>query len=120
MANHDSNRSTLAEHVHTETAHVACAHGKVAFLVRLESIFLIAIHDVIQKRVHHGAVDANVKKSLQCTVDTVNRRHTHAEVQVRRLAVHHFTQELFDPKFSHISLLQTFRGRVFLLLPDEI
>ena len=64
MTNHNSNCTALAEHVDTETSHVAGTHGKVAFLVRLESILLVAIHDVVQEGIHHSAIDANIKESL--------------------------------------------------------
>ena len=57
-----------------------------------------------------------VKRTMSSLIDTFFYNDT----QVRRLAVHHLTQELFDAKFSHIRLLQTFRGRVSLLLPDGI
>ena len=49
MTNDNSDRTTLTEHVHTETPHVAGAHGKVAFLVRFKTLLLIAIHDIIQE-----------------------------------------------------------------------
>ena len=120
MTNHNRNCSTLTENVHTETAHITSAHGKVAFLISLKTLLLVAIHDIIQEGIHHSAIDAHIKKSLQSTIDTINRRNTNSQMQVRRLAVYHFTQELFNAKFSHIRLLQTFRGKVSLLLPDGI
>ena len=98
MTNHDCNRSTLAEHVHTETTHVAGTHGKVTFLVRFKALFLVAVHDIIQEGIHHHGIDSDIKRTLQRTVDTIDRRNPYAQMQVRRIAVHHFTKQLFNTK----------------------
>ena len=111
MTNHHGNRTALAENVHTETAHVAGTHGKVAFLILFKTQLLVAVHDVVQKGIHHARVDTRIKNLGQRTIDAVNRRNARPDVQVGRLMVDHRTQELFNLQLSHSIRLRTFRGK---------
>ena len=97
MTNHHGNGATLAEHVHTETAHVAGAHGKVAFLVGFKALFLVPVHDIVQEGIHHGGVNTGIENFCESAVDAENRRSPYANVQVRSLALYHFAKELFNP-----------------------
>ena len=101
MADNHSDGTALAENVHTETAHIAGAHGEVAFLVRLETLLLVAVHDIVQEGIHHGRIDSGFEQLSQRAVDTVNRRNAGTDMQVRSLVFHHRTQQLFNLKICH-------------------
>ena len=101
MADNHSDCTALAEYVHTETAHVTGAHGKVAFLVRFKTLLLVAVHDIVQEGIHHGRIDAGFEQLSQRTIDTVNRRNTGTDMQVRSLVFDHGAEQLFNSKISH-------------------
>ena len=101
VTNHDGDGTALAEYVHTETSHIAGAHGKVAFLILFKTQLLVAVHDIIQEGIHHTGVDTGFKNLGQGAIDAVNRRNARPDVQVGRLVVHHGAEQLFNFQFSH-------------------
>ena len=117
VTNHHGNRAALAENVHTETAHVAGAHGKVAFLVSLETVFLVAVHDIVHEGIHHTGIHTRFEQLCQCTVNTVNRRNARTDVQVRSLVLDHRTEQLLDSQISHSVRLRTWNRRPSGLRP---